>query len=51
MRNSNEIVAENLEEVRPFGRPKHILQDNIKMDLRRIAYEVMNCIRMTQVML
>jgi hypothetical protein len=32
----------------PFGRPRHRWKNNIKMDLKEIGYEFVNCIHLAQ---
>jgi hypothetical protein len=40
--------VEKPEGKRPLGRPRHRWVDNIKMDLRKIGWEVMNWIDLAQ---
>jgi hypothetical protein len=39
MRNAYVILAADLEGKRPFGRPCHRWEDNIRMDLKEIGWE------------
>jgi hypothetical protein len=39
MRNAYKIVIENLKGKKPFGRPRRIWEDNIRMDAREIGNE------------
>jgi hypothetical protein len=44
------ILVEKPEEKRPLGRPRHICEDNIRMDLREIWWKVrMHWINLAQV--
>jgi hypothetical protein len=48
MRNAHNILVGKLEGERPLGRPRHRLEDNIKMDLREIGWEVVDWIHLAQ---
>ena len=41
------LVGKN-DRKRPFGRPRHRWDDNIKMDLLEVSCGVMNCIELAQ---
>ena len=36
-RNANRVLVGKLEGKRPLGRPRHIWEDNIKMDLKEVG--------------
>jgi hypothetical protein len=40
MRNAYKLLVGKPEGKRPFGRPRRIWEDNIKMDLRKIVFGV-----------
>jgi hypothetical protein len=40
MRNTYNILVGKPEEMRPFGRPTHRWEDNIRMDLRKFGWRV-----------
>jgi hypothetical protein len=42
------VLVGRPERKRPLGRPRHRWEDNIKMDLREIGIDGMNCIRLAQ---
>jgi hypothetical protein len=42
------IVVEKLEGKKPLGRSRRKFQDNIKMDLKEIGWEVMDWIHLDQ---
>jgi hypothetical protein len=42
------ILVENPEGKRPLGRPRRRWEDNIRMDLREIAWEVVDWMRLVQ---
>jgi hypothetical protein len=42
MRKAYNILVEELEQKRPFGRPRLIWKDNIRMGLREIVWRVMD---------
>jgi hypothetical protein len=48
MRNAYNILVGKPYEKRPFGRRKHRWEDNIRMVLREIGWEVMACMRLAQ---
>jgi hypothetical protein len=41
-------LVENPEGKRPLGRPRHRREDNIRMDLREIGWEVVDWIDLAQ---
>jgi hypothetical protein len=47
-RNACRILVEKPEGKRPLGRPKCMLVDNIKMDLRKIGWDGMDLIDLAQ---
>jgi hypothetical protein len=42
------VVVRKPEGKRPLGRPRHMWEDNIKLDLREIGIDGANCIRLAQ---
>jgi hypothetical protein len=48
MRNAYNILVGKPEWKRPFGRPRHQWEDNIKMDLREIGWEGVDWIHLAQ---
>jgi hypothetical protein len=48
MRNVYSILVRKFEEKRPFGRPRLRLEDNIRMDLREMEWEVVDWIHRDQ---
>jgi hypothetical protein len=46
MRNAHSIFVGKPEGQRPLGRPRHRWEDNIRMDLEEIGWEVVYCIRL-----
>jgi hypothetical protein len=48
MRNVYKILVGKPKGKRPFGRPRRIWEDNIKMDLRGIGFEGVNWIHLAQ---
>jgi hypothetical protein len=48
MRNLRKILVGNPEEKKPLGRTRSRWVDNIKMDLRQIVWEGVDCIHMAQ---
>jgi hypothetical protein len=48
MRNAYEILVGNPEGKKPLGRPRHIWEDNIKIDFREIRFEGMDLIHLAQ---
>jgi hypothetical protein len=48
MRNAYRCLVQKPEEKRPLERLGPIWEDNIRMDLREIAYEGMDCIYLAQ---
>jgi hypothetical protein len=48
MRNAYKILVGKLEEKRPFGRPRCRCEDNIRMDLREIDWEIVDWIHLDQ---
>jgi hypothetical protein len=46
MRNESKILVGKPERKRPFGRPGHRREDNIKMDLREIGWESVDSIHL-----
>jgi hypothetical protein len=49
MLNAHYILVEKREGKRQLGRPRHRWDDNIRMDLRKIEWEVVDCIPLAQV--
>jgi hypothetical protein len=47
-RNAYRILVGRPEGKRPIGRPRRRWVDNIKMDLREIGWDLVDCIDMTQ---
>jgi hypothetical protein len=47
-RNANRILAGEPEGKRPLGRPRRRRVDNIKIDLREIGWNSMDCIDLVQ---
>jgi hypothetical protein len=41
-------LVEKLEDERPLGRPRRRLEDNIRMDLKEIGWEVVDWIHLAQ---
>jgi hypothetical protein len=41
-------LVRKFEGMRPFGIPRHRWEDNIRMDLREIGWEGVNCIHVVQ---
>jgi hypothetical protein len=48
MRNACKILVRKPEGKRPFKRPRHRLEYNIRMDLREIEWEGMDWIRLAK---
>jgi hypothetical protein len=48
MRNAYLILVEKPQGKRPLGRPRRRWVDNIKMDLRKIGWDDMDCINLAQ---
>jgi hypothetical protein len=48
VKNSNSILDGKPEEKRPFGRRRSGWEDNIRMDIREIVWEVVDWIHLTQ---
>jgi hypothetical protein len=48
MRKTHRILVGKLEGKRPLGRPMHIRQDDIRMDLRETGWEGMDWIQLVQ---
>jgi hypothetical protein len=48
MRNAYKILVGKPEGKRPLGIPRRRWKDNIRMDLREIGWEVVNCMRVAQ---
>jgi len=46
--NACSVLVEKPEEKRPLGRPRPTWEDNIRMDLREIGWEVINWMYLTQ---
>ena len=47
-RGVNRVLAGNPERKRPLGRPKRRWEDNIKMDIKEVGCEGMDCIGLAQ---
>jgi hypothetical protein len=47
-RNAHRILVGMPERKRPLGRPRHRWVDNIKMDLREIGWDGIDCIDLAQ---
>jgi hypothetical protein len=48
MRNAYKILVGNTERKRPCGRPRPRGEESIRMDLRRIGWELMDWIHLAQ---
>jgi hypothetical protein len=48
MKNSYRILVGNPEGKRPLGRPKRRWEDNIRLDLREIEWEGVDCMHLAQ---
>jgi len=48
MRNAYKIFVEKLEKEGPFGRRRDRWEDNVRMDLRQIGWEDVDCIHLAQ---
>jgi hypothetical protein len=48
MRNAYKILVGKPERRRPFRKPRHRWEDNIKMDLREIGFGDVDCIHLAQ---
>jgi hypothetical protein len=48
LRNAQDILVAKPEEKRPVGRPRRRWEDNIRMDLRKIGWEVMDWMHLAQ---
>jgi hypothetical protein len=48
MRNAYSISVEKPEGKRPLGRPSHRWEHSIRIDLRAVGCEVVDCIRVDQ---
>jgi hypothetical protein len=48
VRNTYKILVENPEGKRPLGRRRHRWEDNIRMDLRELGWEVVDWIHLAQ---
>jgi hypothetical protein len=48
VRNVCRILVRKLEGKRPFGRPRHIWEDDIRIDLRAVGQEGMEWMRLSQ---
>jgi hypothetical protein len=48
MRNAHKILVRKPEGMRPFRRPRHRWEDNIRMDLRKLGWEVVDWMHMAQ---
>jgi hypothetical protein len=48
MRNALNVLVEKPERKRPLGKLRHTWEDNIKMDLREIGREGVDCTHLTQ---
>jgi hypothetical protein len=48
MRNAYNILVGKLEEKRPLGRPQPRWENNIRMDIRKIGYEGVDCMHLAQ---
>jgi hypothetical protein len=48
MRNAYQILVGKPEGKRPLGRPRRRWEDNIKMDLRKVGLEEVDCIHLAQ---
>jgi hypothetical protein len=48
MRNENNILIGKLERKRPLRRPRHRREDNIRMDLMKMGWEVVDWMHLTQ---
>jgi hypothetical protein len=46
MRNAYQISVRKLEGKKPLRRPRHIWEDNVRMDLREIVWEIMDWIHL-----
>jgi hypothetical protein len=44
--NAYKVLVGKSEGKKQLGRPRHTWEDNIKMDLRRIGWGIMNCINL-----
>jgi hypothetical protein len=47
-RGAHRLLAGKPEEKRPFGRPRHRWEDNIKTDLKDISWEGMGWVDLSQ---
>jgi len=48
MRNAYKILVGKPEGKRPFRRSRHRWEDNIRMDLKEIGWEVVDCIHLAE---